>query len=311
MKKSIVLEKTLVVHQDPAAIKPLFELLEIHGCAVTFAPDTEAAVLQPNLQQYRLIIVSDALRFIDLGGLLKRLREGLLTGGLPVLVITQGDPDSEQNVKLRLAGAAAVVSESVGFPEIASLAAQLIARQKEYRLDPVTGLVAGPFLDNVLERLCSRNTFSWYFLEIKLLSLKAINYQYGYDSGDEMMARLAEMLEAEIHLQGTETDFAGRLYGTRFCVVSRARNIDSLCRNIITKSGRVFRKFYTPFEWMKGHVTVEGGKKAGNYHLCDVVIAALQVPSGWDNNRAYLLDIADEVLMQIPKSKNKYLIVNP
>jgi hypothetical protein len=62
---------------------------------------------------------------------------------------------------------------------------------------------------------------------------------------------------------------------------------------------------------MKGYLTVESGKQSGNYHLCEIIIAALQIPAGWDNNRAYLLDVADDVLMQVPKTKNKYLIVNP
>jgi GGDEF domain-containing protein len=311
MKKSIVKEKVLIVHPDPGAMKPLFDLLENQGCAVTVAPDTDASVSKPNMHQYRLIIASDALKYISLPALLKRLREGALTGGLPVMVVTRGNPDSDANTQLRLAGADAIAHEASGFSEIAALAARLIARQKECWLDPVTGLVAGPFLDNALDRLCSHNSFSWHFLEIKLLSLKAINLHYGYDSGDEMIARLAEMFEEEVFAQGSESDFAGRLYGTRFCIITRSRNVDSFCRNVLNKSQRVFRKFYTPFEWMKGYLTVESGKQSGNYHLCDIVIAALQIPAGWDNNRAYLLDVADEVLMKIPKTKNKYLIVTP
>ncbi len=312
MKKKILNCRALIVHPEPnkPLVRALGDLLTSGGCGVTVSGDTELAVSAPNMHQYHLIIVSDQLRVVSLSGLLKRLREGMMTAGLPVVVMSGAEGCGDE-AQLKAAGADAVTPESAGPAEICALALALVQRVRQNRLDPVTGLVAGPYLDSVLDRLCSKNSFTWYFLLVKLLSLKAINYHYGYDVGDELLAKLAESIEEEVHAQGTETDFVGRLYGTRLCVVSRTRNVDSLCRNVINKSGRAFRRFYTPFEWMKGYITVESGKNAGNYHLCDVVVAALQIPPNWDNNRAYMIDVADEVLMQIPKSKGKYLIVNP
>ncbi len=311
MKKMHTAEHVLIVHPDPGSRIGLIGMLEKRDFVVTALQDSTAVATQTNFLQFDIIYISNALRNAPAGEILKRITDNPLTAGIPVIILTQAAPAAETTVRFQLAGADAVAAESADPELLADLAVRLAAKQKTLGIDPVSHVLSGPLLDCYLERLCSKNNFSWHFLLIKLLSLKAINLHYGYDAGDELMAALAAMIKEEILSQGAETDFVGRLYGTRFCAATRARSIDSVCRNIITKSGRVFRKFYTPFEWMKGYLTVESGKHAGNYHLCDIVIAALQIPAGWGNNRAYLLDIADEVLMQIPKTKQKYIIVNP
>ena len=133
----------------------------------------------------------------------------------------------------------------------------------------------------------------------------------GYDAGDEMLAEVAQMLGDVVRANGEKTDFVGRLHGPRFCVITRTRNVESMCRMIVTRSTRLFRKFYSPFEWMKGYVTVESGRYAGDYYLAELNIAGLMVPAKWDNNRAYLLDIAEEVLQKVAESKQAYIIVRP
>lgn len=301
----------LIVHPDPDGCRPLMQVLESKGCKVVIASDTEAGLSQPSRRRFKLFIISDSLKTMSSPDFIHALGEQALTSVIPSIALTRAEPSGRELARWHSLGAAAALPESTNPSDIASVVMRLLDRQTAFQFDPVTKLIAGPYLDRQLDRLCEAGMQSWHFVEIKLLGIKAFNHQRGYDEGDKLMAELAAAIEETALEIGAETDLAGRLQGPRFCIASRTRRIDTLCRTLMNKSGRLFRKFYTPFEWMKGCITIESGKNAGDYPLCDIIAAAVQVPAKWDNNRAFLFDIAEEVLEKIPKSKQKYMIVTP
>ena len=311
MKSSLIQSHVLIVHPKPDRCKPLIESLEQRNCTVMIAPDTTAGISQTDLHRFKLVVLSDRLETTPTAELIGRLGANAMTAVTPVIVLTASEPVGADLLKWHGLGAAAVLSESSGPSDIAAAAERILSQRAGRGLDPVSGLISGPVLDQQLERLCSASPDSWYFIEIMLLGIRAYNRQYGYDAGDELIAELAAIVEETTRELGAETDIVGRLHGPRFCIASRTRRIESLCRTLLLKSSRLFRKHYTPFEWMKGYITIEGGKHAGNYHLCEVIAAAVQVPPKWDNNRAFLLDVAEEILEKIPKSKQKYVIITP
>jgi GGDEF domain-containing protein len=304
-------KRALIVHRDLDSHRPLVSALESAGWSVTLAPDTPAGLSQPRIHRFNIFIIGDGLKTMSTAEFIRLLGEQPLAFMIPVIVMSGEALSGENLLKWTETGVDVVFPESAKPGEIAAAADKLITGRASYRLDPVTNLISGPILDRHLEHLCTDNPDSWYFIEIKLLGLKAFNLQYGYDAGDNLLFELGNLIEETVSEMGAETDVTGRLYETRFCAATRTRRIDSLCRSLTTKSDRILRKHYTPFEWMKGYMTIENGKLAGNYHLCEIIAAAVQVPAKWDNNRAYMLDLADDILKQLKKSEQNYAIVTP
>jgi GGDEF domain-containing protein len=212
---------------------------------------------------------------------------------------------------MRARGVSESLCEYTDPDEIANMIETLISTEGATATDHVTGLISGPALTRRLDSLCMESTKEWYFIEVKLLGIKPYNLQKGYDLGDELLKGLGETLSEIVDGYGSETDFVGRLFGPRFCVVAESRKVESICRTIKTKSERLFRKYYSSFEWMKGYLTVEGGNSAGDYYLCELLVAAVHVPPNWGNSLAYLLDIAEDVLAKADKTRQGYLIARP
>jgi len=274
-------------------------------------PDTAAGMRQPVLYRYSMILLGEDLVNVSLKGLMRGVESDPMTCGLPVVIIAGKDPAPEMFVEWNRLGISLVISDSGGPSGIAEACVCLDERRMNCRLDPVTGLISGPALMKTLDRLCSDANHEWYFIEVRIRGLKAYSLYYGYDEGDELLAGIAGMLKQTVEEYGNDNDFAGRIGGSRLCIVTESRSVDTICRSMLSRAPRIISKYYSTFEWMKGYITIEDGKEAGNYFLCEAIAGALLIPAAWDSNVYYLLDIADQMIKNVMKSGKGYIVAKP
>lgn len=123
-----------------------------------------------------------------------------------------------------------------------SVVAQLIASEEEARhralTDPLSGLGNRAYLTSVLEKSISRLADGHFFavLLIDLDHFKAINDNWGHETGDEVIVQTAEMLKA---VAGPEWEIA-RHGGDEFIVVLPAAgqaDVQQACRRILNRNG--------------------------------------------------------------------------
>jgi len=311
MKKQRGKLKSLIIHENIQEVDRMIQDMESRGYEVTVVPDTEISLSQPVSRHYNLVLVSSGIRAATPIEFLKNMKSRPLTSLIPVIVLAKDDFSGENLCRMMQEGAAAVIPAGAPAAVVVELADDILQRSNLERLDPVTGLLTGPPLYNLLNSLCSAASFEWYFLAIKLLGLQTYNIAYGYDAGDDLLRDLGGLINDIVREQCEENDFAGRVRGPLFCLATKTRRIDGLCRNILIKSERLIRKYYSPFELSKGYITLDENGRSENYYLSEINIGALKIPPRWDRNIAYLTDISIELLEVVKKEESGYRILAP
>ncbi|HPI76345.1 MAG TPA: diguanylate cyclase [bacterium] len=303
--------RLLAIHSDEGALAPILEALAKRGFDVAVVSETSSEMSHIEIMNYQAVLIREPFGSSTAVEIAEQLRADGPDLGHPIIALCPDEPTSELRVSMRARGISESLCEYADPDEIANIIETLITAEGASMTDHITGLISGPALARRLESLSMEARKEWYFIEVKLLGIKPYNLQKGYDLGDELLKGLGELLTEIAAEYGSETDFVGRLFGPRFCIVAEPRKVESVCRTIKTKSERFFRNYYSSFEWMKGYLTVEGGNSAGDYYLCELLVAAVHVPSNWGNSLAYLLDIAEEVLAKVDKTRQGYLIARP
>jgi len=302
----------LIIHNELESIESFVDSLEDKGLKVTAAPDSKMSLSQPEYRKYDLIVISSEITSTPAVQFLQRLKADPVMNLVPVLISA---PDDRAGAAIHaewvMEGAEMLIPESMHHSEKAELVNHFLRKCDRERKDPITGMLTGPVLHSILENMCTSSETDWYFVAVKLLGVQAYNLANGFDAGDNMLAKFGQTLRELIEEQGEKTDICGRLGGSVFCVITRSRRIDSICRNVLVRCERMIRSFYTAFELMKGYVTVEDGPGAGDYHLAEATIGAIQVPPRWNNNHVYLTDLAEELLMDVLKHEAGYRIITP
>ena len=301
----------LVLHPDAESVDRLVESLEERSVRVTVAPDTEVSLAQPFHQRFDMILFSDGISTRQPVEFLRSIKSSPLTRITPVVTLIGPKNESPTIIaEWVLQGAETAVPESMNPGDISDLLKRLLLRFDRERLDPVCILPSGPVAQSMLEQMCIHSETSWTLLAVKLLSVQAFNIAYSYDDGDRLLRSFARTLEEVVSQMGDGLDFTARLHGSLFCIVTRNRSLDSMCRSILSKTERMIRGFYSAFELMKGYLTIEEGAAAGDYHLCEPIIAGLQLPPHWDRNHVYLLDLAEELLADVLEKEAGFRIIS-
>ncbi|MEW6203511.1 MAG: diguanylate cyclase [bacterium] len=297
----------LAVHTSTETLNRVIRVFEGAGIKVMVCFDSESAFYQMGVQLPECVLVGDRITNAIPSDFCKKLRENPLVEDVMVLMLMEETTSPEDILKSVRVGADGVIS--IQNDDAVQTYRDELARFRQARFDPLCGVITGAPLLRKLNYLCSSANSPWTFLTVKVLGCRIYNIHRGYDEGSRMLAAVAQMLKDVLHELKLGTDFVGRLHGCRFCIVSTTKRVETLCTKILNNSDRVFRKFYSPFEWVKGYITVEHEQYGGNYHLAELITAGIHVPSGWGEDVSYLLDLSGEVLADVEKEEAGFKIV--
>ncbi len=301
--------RVLLIREDVGGVEQFAVPFEAKEMDVSVVPVVDGRIPVTFYNTYDVILFaytpSVASLIIDF---LNELKTDIVSSMIPVVVFSQNETCGQ--ITYLLEGAEAVISDYRHAGELADYVDNLVRKKTFEKTDPVTGLLTGAALSAILEDKCKNCPKSWHFVIVKILNMKPFNYIKGYDYGDRVLRDLAGIIRENLRINGEQDDLAARIGGSCFCIVTETRKIDTICRSLLVNSDKMIRRHYSPFELMKGYVTVEGAKQSQEFNLCEVIAGAAQVPAQWNDNHAMLLDIASDLIKEVEKQEAGYHVIS-
>lgn len=298
--------RVYLVHSDVEVLAKVVDKFESEELRVLVCMNSESLLHQMETVYPEAILLGEQLLDCSSLTLCQTLRTNALLQRVPVFMLSEGTAHSAELIEGMGRNIDGVISTARRTFETYG---ELIERFRRARFDPVTGLPAGALPHRMLEYLCDSAPFAWTFVMVKLFGVRIYNFQKGYEEGDRMLAETGAVIEQAVEESGAAGDFTARLSGCRFCVATRTRKAETICGKILNYTDRSLRRFYSPFELVKGYMTVEHEKVGGHYHLAETMIAGLQIPSHWNGHVTMLKDLAREMIADLEKSEKRMEIV--
>ena len=289
--------------QDVSAVMHALEQLEF---SVRVCHSLEDARERLAARRTHAVISTTGRTAPDPQAMITLLRENPATAHIPIYIL--GDMVAAPAATDFAVYADGVIPLSATSQAADALAARLASRLRDL-YHPVTLLPSGGYVHDLLEETTREVPKLRYMLLARLMGLKAFNVFKGYESGNDMLAGVADMLCELIAQRGNNEEILCHINGPDFCIITSDRRVESLCRTILVKSQRHFRLYYTPYEIMQGYITLEDEHMAGNYYLAEVMIAGVEIPSQWDSPHQYLLDMLHELVLQVEKESWGFKII--
>lgn len=299
-------KQIFIAHSNTDVLGDVIDRFEDSGWKIVVCFNAESLLHQMEFRCPEAILLGEELVGGSSEKLCRSLRKNVLLDRIPIFMLSEGTSHSAELAE-KMGGSVNGIVPMHRNPVLAY--GELLKRFRSSRFDPVTGLATGSLVYRMLDHLCDDAPFSWTFLLVKLFGVRIYNFHTSYEEGDRMLGAVGELLEESLSEIGHATDFAARLRGSYFCVATRSRRVETMINKIMNQSTRVFRKFYTPFELVKGYITVEDEKAGGNYHMAELMIAGLQVSHRWQGHYAMLYDVSRELLGEVEKEEAGHKIV--
>lgn len=252
------------------------------------------------------LLLSTGAEGMDIENLSNEVLSNPATSHTPIFVI-----DEYHEIASAPAYADGVIAYAPGESDAAATAPHLarIFRGIDAVYHPVTRLLTGGPLMETLSGITHDVKKSGFFLLVKLMGMKAFNMHKNYDAGDNLMAAFAEILYEILSASENHSDVLGHLHSDEFCIFTYEKRVETMCKNILVKSERLLRSFYSPYELMRGYITIEGDKQHGHYFLAETMITGAEVPLHWDSHYVYVTDLLKELMKKVEADDLGYRIM--
>ncbi len=301
--------KILVVEDDLSNAEMLKELLTSEGYAVVQEFDGPRVLRAALREKPDLILLDILLPGLNGFEALKQIREQPQLNHIPVFMLTALDTTEDKTHAFSLLANDYICKTTHPKELLARIRSQLIRSQQEY-LIPLTHLPGEQQIHNAIE-LLMKKAQPWTLLYIDLDNFKALNDAYGFDRGNKMILKLAEIIKNADKNFGAPEDFLGHIGGEDFLLLTAPECIVVLCEEIIRKFAAESVEFYRPEDIASGGFQAKDRSgKLKIFPIVTVSIAALNstdIPSG-----AVYEDISEKIahLKNIAKSVvgNSYTI---
>lgn len=124
----------------------------------------------------------------------------------------------------------------------------------QLRLDanPLTSLPGNLAIDRELERRIQQE-LPFAHLYIDLDNFKAYGDRYGYQSGSDVIARVGDMLQQVVEVEGTNGDLVGHIGGDDYVVLTRPDRAELLTQALIHEFDQMVPEFYSEADREKGY----------------------------------------------------------
>ncbi|HKJ04162.1 MAG TPA: diguanylate cyclase [Geopsychrobacteraceae bacterium] len=121
------------------------------------------------------------------------------------------------------------------------------------RLDanPLTSLPGNLAIDREIERRI-HNNIPFAHLYIDLDNFKAYGDRYGYQSGSDVIARVAELIQETVETEGAADDMVGHIGGDDYVILTRPDRAEPLSEQLVRRFDQMVPEFYSEEDRKKG-----------------------------------------------------------
>lgn len=243
----------LIVDDDPDILDVLRLSLPAEEYEVSEANDGQEALDKVYQRPPDLIVLDYVMPRVNGREVCQKLKKDVLLRHLPIIMLT-GKGELKDKVDGLDAGADDYMVKPFE-PEELLARIRMMLRRSQIDLDaaPLTKLPGNVSIFNEIDRrIKTGEKFAVGYVDLD--KFKIFNDKYGFAWGDRVIQQTARIILKAVEEKGTAEDFVGHIGGDDFVVVAGTKNIDSICRQIISDFDQAALGLYSPEEQKKGYV---------------------------------------------------------
>jgi len=262
--------RILLADDEPDILAVLKKALESAGYVVATALDGAQALDSIRSSPPDLAVLDLNMPRKDGLEVLRALRADPIFQHLPVMLLTSA-ADTPSKVAGLDVGADDYLTKPINLDEFLARLRMILRRTRlGLEANPLTKLPGNPAIEARLEQAL-RSGVQIAVLYVDLNQFKAYNDAYGYDAGDRVIRRLAEIL---LRHKGPE-DFVGHIGGDDFIVITRPEAAEGLCQRLIRSFDQAVPGFYTEEDRTRGFI--ESQDRQGRHQTFPLLSLAIGV----------------------------------
>jgi DNA-binding response OmpR family regulator len=230
---------------------------ESHSYEVLHAETGPAGIELARTRFPNLILLDVMLPHMDGYDVCVRLRQISLTKYIPILFLTQRDERSSKVKGLEL-GADDYITKPFDVDELRLRVQGAIRRATSESLhESRTGLPTGPLINSEIARRQEEQK-PYTEMRYSLDGYQAFNDVYGFMAAREVLAHAGKLMQDLVIQSGTQDDFVG-IQGDEFVLLTHAKDVDHLDRQIKDKFNAEVKTFYSFIDAERGGLVMDAG----------------------------------------------------
>jgi DNA-binding response OmpR family regulator len=256
--------RLLLVEDDGDIANMLKIYFSAQGFDVDIVMHGMEAVEKTRYVMPHLIILDIMLPDIDGYEVCRILRQTTRTSHIPVIFLTQKDERSDKLQGLEL-GADDYITKPFDIEELKLRVQNAIARsERESLTDPLTGLPAGPIIEDQLRKIIHNK--GWSLLDIRITSFDVFKEVYGFIAANEVLRFAAMMIGEILDQAGSRDDFIGHTGGDNFIIISYNESISEIRQKLRSQFESQILTHYNFLDRDKGYLITkdENGNEVRN-----------------------------------------------
>lgn len=287
----------LILVKDNQTQEFLSALLNQEGyCTVTAKTPPEALSILSG-GQFHLVVLdfeSEGIKGVEF---CKAIRGNFRLRHLS-LILLMDTKDPLNKIKGIYSGADDYMDKPIEPAEfLARVKSSLVRMSRDLDANPLTKLPGNvSLLRELEERVRSRAPVAVSYLDLS--RFKEFNDRYGFEKGDEVIARVADIASKALEELGNSSDFLGHIGGDDFIFITTPDCVEDICKKIVADFDRAIVSFYDEEDRSRGYVVTKN--RAGQ--LCKVPIMSISAGIA-TNERAKFTHIA-EIIQTVTELKN-------
>ena len=243
----------LVADDDPDLRDILRSILESAGFSVHEAPNGEQALNAVYAAAPDLMILDYMMPGLTGPQVCQRLKQHTLLRHVPIIMLT-GKSETHDKVGGLSAGADDYVIKPFDPQELLARVHMVLRRTaQELEANPLTRLPGNTAILREMEtRIAAHRPLAVAYVDLD--RFKAFNDHYGFQRGDEVIKRTADILLAASKAAGNEDDFIGHIGGDDFVLVTTPDRADGVCGMIVRDFDEMAGGLYDERERVQGFI---------------------------------------------------------
>lgn len=203
-----------------------------------------------------LMIVNLDMSWFSEYELVKMVRADYTKDLIPIIVINN-NVDLGQKLDFLSLGADDYLYDPFNNQELYFRTINLIKRVSRNRdVNPLTGLRGNTEIQNqISDNIEAGQSFAVLYCDLD--NFKAYNDVYGFDNGDRVIKKVAEVLNFDVNFYGNSNDFIGHIGGDDFVVITTPDKMDVLGRAITQDFDKNILNFYNLEDRENGYIITE------------------------------------------------------
>jgi len=262
-----------VVDDDPNVGLLISAVLKKNNYQVTALSDGEAVMSSLRENKPDIILLDLRMPGLDGYSLCKRIRETADTRDIPIIILS-GVSETEAKVDTIELGADDFITKPFDVRELRARVNRILKRKNaDTALNPLTRLPGSPAIEEeVLRRLADEESFAFCYIDAD--NFKAYNDVYGYASGDEVIKRIALLLQEKSKAVADSDYFVGHVGGDDFVLITSQETCEQVAKAVTEEFDRVIPEYYNKADRQRGHITTMDRKnKTRDFPLMSLTVA--------------------------------------